>query len=100
MLHFSRGVTLQSLVVNKDFGIRLCDKMKGAWAVQRGLIIYKAHTSCSVFYFSSFQAGVVDVDRHFLGKKERRELGTRTTPISPKPDGKKKKSGKGSEHSK
>lgn len=52
------------------------------------------------FYSSSFQAGVVDVDRHLLGKKDRRELGTRMTLISPKPDGKKKKSKKGSEHSK
>uniref|UniRef100_A0A8C3BB11 Kinesin-like protein n=1 Tax=Cairina moschata TaxID=8855 RepID=A0A8C3BB11_CAIMO len=46
------------------------------------------------------KAGVVDVDRHLLGKKDRRELGTRMTLISPKPDGKKKKSKKGSEHSK
>lgn len=43
---------------------------------------------------------MVDEDRHLLGRKDRWELGTRTTPISPKPDGKKKKSRKGSEQSK
>nr|XP_047909798.1 kinesin-like protein KIF9 isoform X10 [Anser cygnoides] len=46
------------------------------------------------------KAGVVDVDRHLMGKKDGQEFGTRTTPVSPKPDGKKKKSRKSSEQSK
>ncbi|XP_035172011.1 kinesin-like protein KIF9 [Oxyura jamaicensis] len=46
------------------------------------------------------KAGVVDVDRHLMGKKGGQECGTRTTPVSPKPAGKKKKPRKGSEQSK
>lgn len=40
------------------------------------------------------------MDRHLMGKKDGQEFGTRTTPVSPKPDGKKKKSRKSSEQSK
>ncbi|NXK52392.1 KIF9 protein, partial [Chauna torquata] len=46
------------------------------------------------------KAGVIDVDRYLMGEKDGQDFGTRTTPISPKPGGKKKKSRKSSEQSK
>ncbi|NXI75014.1 KIF9 protein, partial [Anseranas semipalmata] len=46
------------------------------------------------------KAGLVDVDRRATGEKDGQDLGTRTTPISPKPSGKKKKSRKSNEQPK